>query len=266
MGLKRHSRRATTGLTLVLLWLVGINLRTVVLSVPPTRPALHHALALSYSAGGLLTSLPVLIMALGAIPGAYLVSRVGARQAVTYGLAALASGAARRGAVPNAPPLFFVTVILSLGIAVSQPAVPSLVQAWLPERIGRGIAIYTNGIFVGEVIAATITLPFLINPLGWQGALAVWALPVAMVLVLWLALTPSTKASPQIGAAWFPDWRSGPMLRIGLLMGTASIVYFGMNTWIPDTLDARHAHGLIPLTLGVLNSMQLPIRLLLALA
>ena len=238
----------------------------MVLSVPPTLPALHHALALSYSAGGLLTSLPVLIMALGAIPGAYLVSRVGARQAVTYGLVLLAAGTALRGALPNAAALFIFTVILSLGIAVSQPAVPSLVQAWLPERIGRGIAIYTNGIFVGEVIAATITLPFLINPLGWQGALAVWALPVAMVLVLWLALTPSTKASPQIGAAWFPDWRSGPMLRIGLLMGTASIVYFGMNTWIPDTLDARHAHSLIPLTLGVLNSMQLPVSLLLTLA
>jgi len=249
-----------------LLWLVGINLRTVVLSVPPALPSLHHALALTYSAGGLLTSLPVLIMALGAIPGAYLVSRVGARQAVTYGLALLAVGAALRGAFPNAAALFVFTVVLSLGIAVSQPAVPSLVQAWLPHRIGRGIAIYTNGIFVGEVIAATVTLPLLINPFGWQLALAVWALPAAIALLLWLGLTPSTKASPQIGAAWFPDWRSGRMLRIGLLMGTASIVYFGMNTWIPDTLDARHAHSLIPLTLGVLNSMQLPVSLLLTIA
>jgi len=51
----------------------------VILSVPPALPALHQALGLSYSAGGLLTSLPVLIMAAGAIPGAYLVSRVGAR-------------------------------------------------------------------------------------------------------------------------------------------------------------------------------------------
>src|SRR5260370_26627800 len=49
-------------------------------------------------------------------------------------------------------------------------------------------------------------------------------------------------------------------------MGTASIVYFGMNAWIPDTLDARHAHNLIPLTLGVLNFMQLPISLLLTIA
>jgi len=251
---------------LVLLWLVGINLRTVILSVPPALPALHHTLRLSYSAGGLLTSMPVLIMAAGSIPGAYLVSRVGARQAVTYGLVLVAAGAALRGAFPNAAALFIFTVVLSLGIAVSQPAVPSLVQSWLPGRIGRGIAIYTNGLFVGEVIAATITLPFLISPLGWQGALAVWAVPAGVGLGLWLAFTPATKASGQTGAPWFPQWRSGPVLRIGLLMGTASIVYYGMNSWIPDTLDARHAHNLIPLTLGVLNAMQLPVSLVLALA
>ena len=239
----------------------------MILSVPPALPALHQALGLSYSAGGLLTSLPVLIMAAGAIPGAYLVSRVGARQAVTYGLALLAAGAALRGAVPSAAALFICTIALSLGIAVSQPAVPSLVQAWMPERIGRGIAIYTNGIFVGEVIAATVTLPLLINPLGWQGALAAWAVPVGIGLALWLALTPATRTTHLTpAAAWFPDWRSGRMLHLGLLMGTASIVYFGMNTWIPDTLEARHAHNLIPVTLGVLNFMQLPVSLLLALA
>src|SRR2546426_6269147 len=81
MALKRHSRRATPGVTLVLLWLVGVNLRTVILGVPPTLPALHQALRLSYSAAGLLTSLPVFLMAAGAIPRAYLVSRVGARRA-----------------------------------------------------------------------------------------------------------------------------------------------------------------------------------------
>ena len=261
-----RTSRSAGFLKLGLFWLVGINLRTVILSVPPALPALHHALRLSYSTAGLLTSLPVLIMALGAIPGAYLVSRVGARQAVTYGLALLAAGAALRGAFSNVAALFIFTVVLSLGIAVSQPAVPSLVQAWLPGRIGRGIAIYTNGIFVGEVIAATVTLPFLINPLGWQGALAAWAVPVGIGLVLWLAYTPATDVGRQTGGQWFPDWRSGRVLRIGLLMGTASIVYFGMNTWIPDTLEARHAHKLIPVTLGVLNAMQLPVSLLLALA
>ena len=267
MALKRHSRRATPGpaLVLLLLWLVGVNLRTVILGVPPTLPALHRALSLSYSAAGLLTSLPVLLMAAGAIPGAYLVSRVGARRAVAVGLALVALGAALRGAFPSAAMLFAFTVVFALGIAVAQPALPSLAQAWFPTRIGRAIAIYSNGLLVGEVIAASITLPLLLVPFGWQVALAIWAVPAAIVLALWLIVTPASEATKATAGAWLPDWRNGRMLRVGLLMGGASLVYFGMNSWVPDTLDARHAHALIPLTLGALNAMQLPVSFWLAL-
>jgi MFS transporter, CP family, cyanate transporter len=240
-------------------------LRTVILGVPPTLPALHRALNLSYSAAGLLTSVPVLLMAAGAIPGAYLVSRVGARRAVAVGLALVALGAGLRGAFPNTALLFTFTAVLALGIAVAQPAMPSLAQTWFPARIGRAIAIYSNGLLVGEVIAASITLPLLLTPFGWQAALAAWALPAAIVLGLWLIVTPASEGALPTARAWLPDWRSGRMLRVGLLMGGASLVYFGMNSWIPDTLDARHAHGLIPLTLGALNAMQLPVSLWLTL-
>ncbi len=265
MALKRHSRRAPPGLTFFLLWLVGLNLRTVILGVPPTLPALHQSLSLSYTAAGLLTSLPVLLMAAGAIPGAYLVSRVGARRAVAVGLALVAIGAALRGVFPNVVMLFAFTVVFALGIAVAQPAMPSLAQAWFPRRIGRAIAIYSNGLLVGEVIAASITLPFLLVPFGWQVALAIWAVPAGIVLALWLIVTPTSEGAAATAGAWLPDWRSGRMLRVGLLMGGASLVYFGMNSWIPDTLDARHAHALIPLTLGALNAMQLPVSFWLAL-
>ena len=237
----------------------------MILGVPPVLPSLHRALSLSYSAAGLLTSVPVLLMAAGAIPGAYLVSRVGARRAVAVGLALVVLGAALRGAFPSALLLFAFTVVLALGIAVAQPAMPSLAQAWFPRRIGRAIAIYSNGLLVGEVIAASITLPWLLTPFGWQVALAVWAVPAAALLVLWLTITPASEGAVATAGAWLPDWRSGRMLRIGLLMGGASLVYFGMNSWIPDTLDARHAHSLIPLTLGALNAMQLPVSFWLAL-
>lgn len=200
-------------------------------------------------------------MAAGAIPGAYLITRVGPRRAVAIGLALVAVGAGLRAAIPSVLTLFVFTVVLAAGIAVSQPAMPSLAQAWFPHGIGRAIAIYSNGLLVGEVIAASITLPLLLVPFGWQVALAAWAVPAALVLALWLIVTPTSGAGSTRPSSWFPDWRSPAMLRIGLLMGGASLVYFGMNTWIPDTLDARHAHSLIPLTLGALNIMQLPVSL-----
>jgi CP family cyanate transporter-like MFS transporter len=242
--------------------LVGINLRTVLLGVPPDLPTLHHTLSLSYSAGGFLTSLPVLLMALGAIPGAYLISRIGPRQAVATGLGVVGAGAALRALAPSALPLFLFTIVLALGIAVCQPAMPGLAQAWFPDRVGRAVAIYSNGLLIGEIIAASLTLPFLLSPLGWQAALAAWSIPVLIMVPIWLLLAPPER--PRESAApirWLPDWRSGATLRLGFLMGTASLLYFGMNTWIPDTLDARGAHGMIPLTLGSLNVMQLPVSL-----
>ena len=246
------------------MWLVGINLRTVVLGVPPTLPELHRALALSYSAAGLLTSLPILLMAAGAIPGAYLINRVGPRRAVAVGLGLVTTGAALRGAFTASLTLFVFTVVLAVGIAVTQPAMPSLAQAWFPSGIGRAIAIYSNGLLVGEVIAASFTVPLLLAPLGWQLALAAWAVPAGVLLGLWLLLTPPAEPAARISGAWLPDWRSGRMLRIGLLIGGSSLVYFGMNAWVPDTLDVRHAHSLIPLSLGLLNAMQLPVSLALA--
>jgi CP family cyanate transporter-like MFS transporter len=247
-----------------LFWLVGINLRTVILAVPPTLPALHPALHLSYTAGGLLTSLPVLMMGVGAIPGAFLVSRLGARQAVTAGLALLTLGTALRGVWPSALLLFGFTVVLSVGIAVSQPAMPALIQAWFSDRPARATAIYSNGLLIGEVLAATLTLPLLLNAFGWQGALSAWAVLCGAGLALWLFLTPRSTGGKS-ASEWLPDLRSGITMRLALLMGAASLVYFGMNIWIPDTMEVRHAHGLIPLTLGVLNFSQLPVSAALAL-
>ncbi|HSO93390.1 MAG TPA: MFS transporter [Candidatus Dormibacteraeota bacterium] len=246
-------------------WLVAINLRTVLLSVPPTLPALHRALHLSYSVGGLLTSVPVLVMAAGAIPGAYLVSRRGARGVVTAGLVLLTVGTALRGAVPNPLFLFTFTVVLAIGIAISQPAMPALVQAWFPDHVARATAVYSNGLLIGEVLAATLTLPFLLALFGWQVALSAWAILCAVGLALWLLFTPATRPG-KAPSGWFPDWRNATTLRLSMLMGAASLVYFGMNTWIPDTMEVRHAHNMIPLTLGVLNFSQLPVSAGLALA
>lgn len=249
--------------TLLLLWLLGINLRTVVLGVPPTLPALHRVIGLSYSAGGLLSSLPVLLMALGAIPGTYLISRVGPRRAVAIGLALLSTGAALRAAIPAASALFLFTVVLAVGIALSQPAIPGLAQQWFPASAGRAVAVYSNGLLIGEVIAAGVTLPLLIVPFGWQAALAAWAIPAALLFALWLMFAPPVRPASSVGVAWMPDWRSGSMLRIGFLMGSASLIYFGTNAWIPDTLDARGAHSLIAPSLAALNGMQLPVSFLL---
>ena len=68
--------------------IVGFNLRSVILAVPPILPLIQHDLGLSYAATGLLTALPVLALAGVALPSGLLAERIGALlpSRTTFGL------------------------------------------------------------------------------------------------------------------------------------------------------------------------------------
>jgi CP family cyanate transporter-like MFS transporter len=75
-------RGRTAALTLLIAWWVGFNLRAVLLGVPPALGHVRDDLGLSYTASGLLTSLPVLVLGVLAFPGAALVRRRGGHRVV----------------------------------------------------------------------------------------------------------------------------------------------------------------------------------------
>ncbi|GHO63697.1 hypothetical protein KSC_025890 [Ktedonobacter sp. SOSP1-52] len=70
---KRHSWHQV--FTLGLIVIVGINLRTALLAVPPLIPLLSHDLHLSNTETGLLTSLPTLVMGVISLPIGLLVGK-----------------------------------------------------------------------------------------------------------------------------------------------------------------------------------------------
>jgi len=76
-------QRATA---LVLLWLSGACLRLTVLAVPPVVPLLHADLHLSETGIGWLSSLPPMLFAIAAVPGALLIARFGLVPALVVGL------------------------------------------------------------------------------------------------------------------------------------------------------------------------------------
>lgn len=282
-----HSTRGAgalrTAVVLALFTLVGINLRSVILAVPPVLPQIKHDLGLSYTATGLLTSLPVLMMAAAAWPSGALAGRAGAKRSVGLGLALLAVGGLLRAVWPTTVPLFLFTVLLSLGIAIAQTAMPVLARQWFPARIGFVSALYSDGLILGEAIAAGVTKPFILGPLGadaWVATFVVWSLPVFVTLALWLALAPpappTTTARGGIrlggmfrrsGAASSAkaDGKEGrsrvSALHLGILIGAVSLVFFGMNGWIATYNQALGRQAETALALAVLNAAQLPVSL-----
>jgi CP family cyanate transporter-like MFS transporter len=245
---------------LLLLLLGGIDLRLTMLAVPPLIPLIHRDLHLDEKAVGALVSLPVLLLAIAAVPGSLLVAKLGVRGALMAGLGFVAVFGGLRGFGPSTAALFAATFLMGVGVAVSQPSFPSLIREWFPRRITIATAVYSTGFLVGETIPTTLTTPVGMLPLAhgdWRWALVLWSAVVAASALAVVLAAPARVSRPAIPARWWPSWREGPAVRIGVVMGMASAVYFGSNAYIPDFLDQTGRHNLITPTLAVLNGSQL---------
>ncbi|HET9781101.1 MAG TPA: MFS transporter [Candidatus Dormibacteraeota bacterium] len=250
----------TDWVRLLLLWLGGIDMRLTMLAVPPLIPLIHHALHLDEKAVGALVSGPVLILAIASIPGSLLIAKLGARGALAAGLASIALFGALRGAGPSTEVLLAATFLMGIGVAVSQPAFPTLVREWFPYRIAIATAVYSNGILIGETLPTVLTTPVGVLPLAhgnWQWALASWSVVVALTAVAIARAAPKRASHAAPRSRWWPNWRHGQAVRIGIVMGMASATYFGANAFIPDFLDQTGRHTLIVPTLALLNASQL---------
>jgi CP family cyanate transporter-like MFS transporter len=246
---------------LLLLWLGGINLRLTMLAVPPLIPLIHRDLHLDEKAVGALVSLPVLLLATASVAGSLLIAKIGLRGALAVGLGFIAVFGALRGFGPSTPVIFTATFLMGVGVALSQPAFPSLVREWFPRRIAVATAVYSNGILIGETLPTVLTTPVGVLPLAhgdWRWALATWSLLVLVSGAGMAIAAPSGRQDVKgVRPRWWPNWREGQATRIGLVMGMASAVYFGTNAFIPDFLDQTGRHNLITPTLAVFNGSQL---------
>lgn len=245
----------------MLLWLVGISLRLTLLAIPPVIPQIHRDLQLSETGIAALTGLPVLLLAAAAVPGSLMIARLGAHRALIAGILLTAVASGLRGVGPSVAMLFTMTFLMGVGIAVGQPAVPALINAWLPDRIGAATAIYVNGILIGEVLSASLTLPLVLPVVAghWGLSLATWAVPVgltALVLAVCTPRLPDASGGPAV--RWLPEWQRAETWRLGLLMSGASVAYFTANAFIPDVLRAAGRSNLIGSCLTALNAGQLP--------
>ena len=247
---------------LAILWLAGTALRMTILVLPPLLPLIHDDLHMSQTAVGILTGLPPVLFAAAAVPGALLIARFGALPTLIIGLLATGVGSALRAIAFDLPILYGATVVTAFGVAVMQPSLPPLVRAWLPDRVGFGTAVYTNGLLAGEVIAVGLTLPVVLPLTGsWRLSLVAWGLPclaIALVVYMFAPRTGTTTVVAPGPRRWWPDWHSPVIWRLGVMLGTVNAMYFTAVGFIPDFLDRSGRPDLIAATLTILNLAQIP--------
>jgi CP family cyanate transporter-like MFS transporter len=234
------------------------------LAIPPVIPLLHADLHLSETGIGWLSSLPPLLFAIAAVPGALLIARFGIVPALVMGLLINAAGSAARAIYPDAMSLYVSTIVMAAGIAIMQPSLPPLVRAWYPQRVGFATAVYTNGLLIGETLAVALTIPLVLPLVGdsWRLSFVVWSAPVLLTALLIIVCASSlggtNAAAAATGRKWWPDWRAPLIWRLGLILGSINAMYFVTNAFLPDYVIAAGRPDLIGKSLTALNLCQLP--------
>ena len=249
-----------------LLWLAGNALRLTILAVPPVIAMIRDDFSLNGTEVGLLSSIPPALLGIAALGGSLLVAHLGVRGALIGGLLLIAAGSAMRGLSTGYAALLATTVLMSVGVAIMQPIMPTAVRQWLPHRIGLGTAIYTNGLLVGEVFPTLLTIPLVLPLLGgsWRLSFVFWSVPIGVIAVVVYLFAP--RVHPEHAAAprrWLPDWRSGLVWRLGALFCCINAIYFSANAFIPIYLASQGRPDLISGALAALNFGQIPASLLL---
>jgi len=251
----------------LLLWTCGAGLRLTVLAVPPVIALIQRDLNLSGTDVGLLSGIPAAIFAIFAAPGSIAVARMGLRGALVCGLAIAAGGGLLRAGVSDAWQLYLMTLLMSVGVAIMQPAMAAAVRQWTPGRLAFGTAVYTNGLILGEIIPVATMLPLVLPHFdgSWRPALGVWSLPLIATAVAVAIFAPKSSASVLTSKAgrWLPQWNSQLNWRIGLTLGSTTSTYFCLNGFLPACLSGNGRQDLISTALTALNAGQVPASLLL---
>jgi CP family cyanate transporter-like MFS transporter len=245
--------------------LLGVNLRPAAVAVGPVLAEVVDGLAMSHTAAGLLTSLPVLAFAgFGALaPSAARV--VGVHRVTLLALLAVVAGLALRAVVDGVVAFLALSLLALSGMAAANVLLPSLVKLHFPRRVGLVTGVYTTAMALGLTAALTLTVPIAEEYGGWRVGLGVWAAVALVAALPWLGLARHDRhlsARPH-------DVRLTDVARTRL--GWAMAVFFGLQAsqayaifgwfaqlWRDNGYSPAEAGGLV----GVVAAVSIPVSLL----
>lgn len=237
-----------SGLALATLLALTINLRPVISSVSPLTPDIQSSLDLSKASIGVITTIPILCMGVIAPMVPRLAARWGRMHVVTTALALLTLGTASRLLSANVPAVLWISALIAgIGVAMGAGLAPSFVREWFPSRVPSVTGMYSSSMILGAAIAGAATVPIAHVLDSWPLALAAWALPTGLALILWLIMTarnerrlptPVTASAPHERPARLP-WRNPVALALAAYLGCNGFVFYSVLAWMAPSYNER---------------------------
>ena len=193
--------------------------------------------------------LPVVAIAFGAIPAALLIGRFGLKAAIVFGVLLMAAASTARGYAPSSLMLFVVSVLMGFGVAVFQTALPAATRVWTPGHIALGNAVYLNGMMVGEMSGAGLTLPLVLPMAGgdWRTALLLWSIPIVLIALAaaFVRAPKETNDASEVElqdmapTASLPNWNDARVWQYGLLLAGSVVLFYVINSYVGVILEDR---------------------------
>lgn len=223
--------------------LVGLNLRTVFSSFSAILAAASGGAGLSGVQTTVLATVPVFLLGVCAPAAPFLARRFGTERAILGCIALLAVGLGSRG-IGTVEALLLGTFACGIAIAVGNVLVPVLIKYYFPSRQGVMSGAFTAATCASAALSAGWTHPVYAASGSWRGALAIWALPAGLALLVFMPLGAGRRVRPDAftsgsrpGAGSI--WRSGTAWHATIFMVLQAMMSFSVFTWLAPILHWR---------------------------
>jgi CP family cyanate transporter-like MFS transporter len=264
-GAARRRALAYLGLCLVL---ISLNLRTVFSSFAAVLPEIRSDAGLPGWVVVVLTTVPVTLLGVFAPLAPVLARRFGAERVLLGAMAVLTAGLLIRpldtgGLIPGAghlPALLAGTAACGAAIALCNVLLPGLVKRDFPHRLGLMGGLYTTAICASAALGAGFTYPVFTATGEWTSALWFWAVPAAVVLLLFLPVALRQRpVRHQTAPAGVNVWRSAVAWQVTVFMVLQAMMSFSVFAWLAPILRERGVDGG---TAGLMVSVSIVLQML----
>ncbi|MFW7341557.1 MFS transporter [Pollutimonas sp. H1-120] len=227
------------------LMLIAYNLRPLFSSLSVLLPDLLRQTSLTSAGAGYLTTLPVLCLGLFAPLAPRISQRIGPERALLAVLFFLMAGTALRG-MGDMYSLFIGSALGGAAIATGNVLLPSVVKRDFPQQAALMTGLYTMALCGGAASGAAFTLPIAhYFDESWTAGLAVWALPAALVLLVWAPQSLRAEhASRQARRSVSGLWRDPLAWQVTFFMGLQSALAYCVMGWMAPILRDRGMDGI----------------------
>jgi CP family cyanate transporter-like MFS transporter len=198
-------------------------------------------LGLSHAIGGMLVTLPVVMMSLVAIPGAGLGVRFGSRRVMAVSLGLLTLAGVLRPLGSDALWVIGWTIPIGIGIGVIGVILPIFVKQHAGEMPARATGLYVTAMLVGSAMGGLSAAPLAELGGSWRVPLLTFGALGIVPVIGWLLLTKPDhggEAAARVGRAPLP-WRSRVAWLLVAAFSLQGILFYGLITWLAPAMVER---------------------------